>query len=230
MIAQALAPIDADLPSRKETLDVSKIFLTYLATFGDVVKTADVAECKIADVLYLAKVERWDTKLSECSIARAENPTKAKELTREVNRTGNYVQALRLRAIIDKTLQWIYENENNVGQFCQEVNKQGRTLFSTKPVLDLTKAAEAVHAMTYRALGDTVAKEDEGGTGPLADLRSLHLTVINHMQKTGQIPEEEIKRAEKASQSNAAVEEIGFLDVNSALENDDPGISPAATS
>lgn len=217
MIDHSLIPPDNDLPSRKETLDVSKIFLAYLATCGDVLQTATVAQCRVADVLYLAKAELWDAKLNESQIARGPTPEKAKERGREINRMANYIQSVRLRAIIDKTLQWIYENEENVTKFCQEVNKQGNKVYSTKPILDLVKAAESVHAMTYRSLGDTVAKE-EGSIGPLGNIKELHLHVIEAMKNSGQLPDEHLKQAEKVNQTDVAVKSVGYLDVNTALE------------
>lgn len=216
MIPQALAAIDQDLPSRKDQLDVSKIFLAYLATSGDAAEAAEIAQCKIADVLYLAKTELWDKKLSESQIARGPSPEKAKEKGREINRMANYIQAVRLRALVDNTLQWIFENEENTVKFCQEVNKQGKKVFSTKPVLDLAKAAESIQNMTYRALGDTIAKED-GGIGPLGNVRELHLTVIEAM-KNASDPEASLKQAEKVNQLDVATESIGYLDVDKALD------------
>jgi hypothetical protein len=216
MISQAMAPLDADLPARKESLDVSRIFLAYLATCGDVAQTADIAMCKIADVLFLARTEMWDQKLSESQLSRGPSPEKAKDRAREVNRMANYIQAIRLRALIDKSLQWIYENEENVHKFCSEVNKQGNRVFSTKPVLDLAKAAETVQGMTYRALGDVVA--DEAGPGSLGSIKELHLHVIDAMRNSEQA-EPELKLAEKALKTDTAKQTIGYLDVGSALDS-----------
>lgn len=217
MIPEARAPLDNDLPSRKEQLDVSKIFLAYIACFGDVVQTADVANCRIADVLYLSKSELWDKKLSESQTARGPTPEKAKERGREINRMANYIQAIRLRGLIDKTLQWVYENEENITKFASEINKQGNRVFSTKPILDLAKSAETVQLMTYRALGDQLPKEDSNPLLNFSNIKGLHLTVIEQMKDSGQIPEGALKQAEKANATDVT-ESIGYLDVNKALE------------
>lgn len=195
----------------KETLDVSKIFLAYLAAGGDAARTALIAQCKVDEVLFLAKTEFWDAKLEQQGVIRGQTAGEAKERTREINRAANYVQSLRLRALIDKTIQWIYENEENIAKFNQETNKQGKKVFSTKPLLDLTKAAEACQTMLYRALGDTVSKE-EGGSGGGANLRDLHKLVIDLQQNLPPgTPIDSIRLAEKVP-ADPAQSVVGYLD------------------
>jgi len=172
----------AELAHRKEELDVSKIFLAFLHTAGDVTKTAQVADVSIKDVLYLSRVECWAGKLAGAGRAAASSPEDGLKVSQELNRCANYVQAVRLRALIDQTIHWVYENEENLGQFLTEVNKQGKKLFSTKPLLDLTKAAETAHAITYRALGDTVAKASEDDPSVhIKSLQNLHLHIVKQM-------------------------------------------------
>lgn len=202
----------------KERLDVSKIFLAYLATCGDVVLAADIAECSISDVLYLAKSELWDIKLAESQRARGGTLDKAKEKGREINRMANYIQATRLRSLIDKTLHWIYENPENINKFCQETNKQGNKFFSTKPLLDLAKAAESVQSMTYRSLGDSMPK-GENAMGQLGSIRDLHLTVIEAMKQT--VPDEKGVSEILLHADRIAIPEptsVNYIDVAKALE------------
>lgn len=211
-----LPAVDKDLPSRKDRLDVSKIFLSYLACGGDIPKCADMADCTIGDVVYLARSEMWDKKLSESALVRGSGDG-AKDKAREMNRMACYVQAIRLRGLIDKTLQRIYEDPDFIEAYCSEKNKQGKSVFSTKPVLDLVKAAEGVHAMTYRALGDKIT-EAEGGVGATVSLRDLHLTLINANQNMP--PDELLKQAEKATPA-AEVKRTLEIDVEEAMKSDD---------
>jgi len=180
--------MSATLAGRKEELDVSKIFLSYLAACGDVVRCSQVAKCTIADVLFLERSECWAAKLSEVSIVPGQSKDDAAEATREINRAACHVQALRLKALIDQTLKWIYDEPGRVCQFAQEIDKKGNSHFSTKPVLELVKAAESAHAMLYRSLGDKPL-----GGQPLAGERSkvtdVHLSVVQLMQSIpGMLP------------------------------------------
>ena len=200
---------------RKEQLDVSKIFLAYLVACGDPVRTAQIAQCGTEDVLYLARTELWDAKLEQQSVLKGATPEEARQRTRELNRATCYVQALRLREIVDRTLAWCYEDEKNILNFCTERDKQGMPVFSTKPVLELVKAAEVCQSMLYRALGDTVVKTDVAASGnSLKDLHRLMVTMGDHL--TG--PDE--KKIQLASQVEIPIRKVEakFLDAESALE------------
>ncbi len=198
----------------KEELDVSKIFLAYLVACGDPVRTAQIAQCKVEEVFFLSKTELWDSKLQERGVIAGETGN-AQEQTKELNRAACYVQAIRLRALIDKTIHHLYENEDNIQIFCQERMKNGKQVFSTKPLLDLVKAGEACQQMLYRSLGDFVAKDAAGASGLGAGLKDLHRYVTEAMSHlpAGAIPD--MKTVEKLDPAAAAV---GYLDVDQALD------------
>jgi hypothetical protein len=214
---------DNQIVARKETLDVSRIFLTYAAYAGDVLETARAADCTIADVLFLAKVEDWDTKLSELKIPTngSDNKGNPQEELKKRNRMACYIQALRLRGLIDRTLKQIYENQENLEKFCIERDKRGEPFFSMRPLKDLMDSAERVHALMYRALGDVITKEEKDGEGKdqFPALKELHLTVIQQMNKMGaeELEEMKIKPAEKEAGTNAPEKATGYLDVRDAL-------------
>lgn len=189
------------IPTPKELLDVSKIFLAYLANHGDVLATAQTANVEIADVLYLAKVELWDLKMEKQGIPRGSVSKETKARALDLNRMANYIQALRLRGTVDKILQFIYEDPANIQRFCTEIDKRGIPIPTTKPVLDLVKAAEVCHALTYRALGDVVEKLEGGGDLDTRNIKALHLTMIQHFGDKGPV---DLKVAEPILQAASA--------------------------
>lgn len=205
---------DQSLATRKEELDVSRIFLSYLAAAGDVVEAAQIANCKLDDVLFLARSECWAAKLADAGVVRGKTKEDAQLRMREVNRVTAYIQGIRLRGLIDRTLQYVYEKEDNLMEFATERDKKGEAFFSTKPILDLTKAAVEVHAMIYRALGD-VQEKPVDGAGVLngSSIRNLHLTVVQAMNEAPGTPEAVLKKAEPA-ESKAVVKSVGYLDVS----------------
>lgn len=211
----------------KDQLDVSKIFLAYLSCGGDAVQTASVAEVELDDVLSLARSEMWDLKIQQRALSPAKNKDDAASRAREINRMACYVQALRIRGLIDETIHHLYDNGTAaLESFCTEERRDGTSFFTTKPLLDLTKAAEAAHAMLYRALGDVVAKDDGASTG-LKNLTALHMTVVGHMQNAGaeglRAAEPALKAAEKTFNLDAPRSVIGYLD-------DEPTTTPAQKS
>jgi hypothetical protein len=211
------------LASRKEALDVSKIFLSFLACGGDAVATCQLAECELDDVLWLSKVELWDRKLQTYGVVPGETDEQSLERTRRRNRMSLYIQAQRLRGIVDQTLHQIYENTDNLMAYSQERDKKGKPFFSTKPVRELVDAAEKIHGMLYRSLGDVVDRDDKKGPRALDSVRELHLTVIQQLQSAGgSVPEADLKRAEDVAGTAAPREAIGYLDVESALSDHSP--------
>lgn len=208
----------SDVP-RKEELDVSKIFLAYLVAAGDAVRASQIAQCRPEDVLYLARVELWDSKLAEQAVVKGSSPAESRERTRELNRATNYVQALRLREMVDRTIKWCYEDEKNILNFAIEIDKQGKKIFSTKPILELTKAAEVAQTLLYRALGDVIPKD--GGTvgsgNSLKDLHRLMTTMQDHLTGGNGV---EIKPAEQRLVETVVTEQKPqFLDADAALED-----------
>lgn len=206
--------------SRKEQLDVSKIFLAYLVSHGDPIRTSQIAQCDPKDVLYLATSELWDSKLAEKGVLRGASPEEARALTRELNRATNYVQALRMRELVDRTIKWCYDDEKNILNFCIEVDKQGKKIFSTKPVLELVKAAEVAQTLLYRALGDVIPRDGTsgGGAGSGNSLKDLH-KLITAMGDHLTAPKQAEVRVDEVGVAPAVEVEPQkqFLDADSAL-------------
>ena len=148
-----LKPMDAP---NKNLLDVSQIFQTYLTFGGDVERTALAVGMQPVEVRTLAQSERWADKLSLWNEFQAGDK---KELQIQINRAVNYVQAHRLRTIIDKVVTELSAKDGKgLIDLLTEVHsgeKSSSEKFSARALTDLVKGAETCQLMTQRALGDT---------------------------------------------------------------------------
>lgn len=148
----------------KDGLNVAQIFQTYLTFGGDVDRTAAATGVSRADVRALAIDEKWADRVAELNELRDGDP---RDVQIQINRAVNYVQAHRLRSIVDTMIAHIskLQPEELAGLFTK-TTKDGAE-FTARPLTDLVKAAEACQQMSARALGDTVAErpEDPGRAG-----------------------------------------------------------------
>jgi hypothetical protein len=162
----------------KNALDVSQIFQTYMAFGGDVDKTAVACNEDPETIAALANSENWKAKIAQLSKLTDGN---SNELQVQINRAVNYVQAHRIRSIIDKVIGQLTEKDGKeLIDLCTKVGKNGEAEFSARPLADLVKAAEACQAMTQRALGDTAAERPEEN-GKSAKGSSISLQVMAAM-------------------------------------------------
>jgi hypothetical protein len=150
----------------KNTLDVSQIFLTYLTFGGDVDRTSIAVNLDREIVMNLAKAENWPAKLDQ--LTKLNDGADSKVLQVQINRAINYVQAHRLRAIVDKVISHLStKRAEDIVDLFTRVGKNGEPEFSARPLTDLVKAAESCQVMTQRALGDTASERPEDvGEGP----------------------------------------------------------------
>jgi hypothetical protein len=145
----------------KNLLDVSQIFQTFLAFSGDVGKTSVALNIDVDTIQNLAASENWAAKISEWTKLREGDP---RDVQVQVNRAVNYVQAHRMRSVIDKIISHL--SGKSAEEVIDMLTTQGKhgSSFSSRPLTDLVKAAEACQLMTQRALGDTVAERPETPT------------------------------------------------------------------
>lgn len=144
-------------PTSSETIDRSAMFLTYLAFMGDIHRTAAALMVEPAKVKAAAEFEQWDKKVAHLkSVKSGMGPD---EFLRELNRVVNFVQALRLRSVMDKLILKVSGDEATFDDF---VTKQTKDCTNRDPaaLLGVIRCVEAVHRMTYAALGDIPGKTD----------------------------------------------------------------------
>lgn len=160
----------------KGHIDNTALFLTYISFLGDTEKTA--AACNISPLYVdeIARSERWGAKVAALTTLRREKGADA--LAKEINRTNCFVQAIRLRNLIDRVLTDIF---NDKVKYEDLVTIRGKNAdnFSAKGLVELCKAAETAHRMAYNALGDSLveraSKDDdsEANQVSLSVLRAL---------------------------------------------------------
>lgn len=170
------------LAVNKNKLDVAQIYQTYLAFQGDENRTAFACNVEASAVHELALAENWPAKLEQCGTL-AQGDSRSLQVT--INRAINFVQATRLRSLLDKVIQHL--SEGDAKDLIDRLTVEGKNgpEFKTRALADLVKAAETAQLMTQRALGDTA---DERPTGD--DSRKGHsiaLTVIDALNAANDV-------------------------------------------
>ena len=169
----------------KNLLDVSQVFQTFITFGGDVERTALAVGMQPVDVRNLAAQERWADKLSLWNEFQTGDK---KDLQIQINRAVNYVQAHRMRSIIDKIITELSAKDGKgLIELLTEVHngeKSSSEKFSARAITDLVKGAEACQLMTQRALGDSnAAGSGENST----DGSSIAISVMRAMAAADQL-------------------------------------------
>jgi hypothetical protein len=138
-------------------LDREQAFLIYATFTGDLERTAAALNVRPMDVLRVADEENWNEKLKP--ILELSKSAKPGDVEKAINRALNFVQAHRLRMIIERIIKRLTgmsadELEEYVFAARDEDGKRFSKL-STRAVADLSSALEKCHAMSYLALGDS---------------------------------------------------------------------------
>src|SRR5262245_50873198 len=90
----------------KEKSDIVQIFLIFMATIGDVDKTALALELDPEFVKWLAEQEGWSEKVRRLTImSKSEKPG---DWERAQNRALNYVQVHRIRMLLDRVIVQLF--------------------------------------------------------------------------------------------------------------------------
>jgi len=173
----------AGLQVNKNELDVSQIWQTYVAFNGDADKTACALDIPVNDIRDLASAENWAAKIADWNRLREGDP---RESQIQINRAINYVQAHRMRSILDKVVTYLSEADGEKLVQRLTVNTKNGPELKTRALTDLVKAAEACQLMTSRALGDTVGERPppENGTAG-SNIALLVMNAMNSVQETG---------------------------------------------
>lgn len=173
----------------KSKLDVSAIFLGYMALVGDVEKTALAFDMLPADVAELAEAEGWANKIRRVSVmSKSEKPG---DWERAQNRALCFVQAYQIRQLINRWTQHLLKMD--VEEMLTEtatLDKVGGRHISARIISDLVTAAEACHRMSYNALGDTVTERiaQKGPDGAPGKLQDTHAAIISALNGAAQLP------------------------------------------
>lgn len=169
--------------------DQARVWMCYAGFGGDLEKTAMAAQVPLAVVRALEHDFNWIVKLKKLKTGAG-----APEAEKLANRAVSYIQARRLREIVERAINLVEDEEALLRAMLKfHLTKEGdvdRVEVNSKALLDLAKAMESAHSACYRALGDKVpAQADpvesrEKGGNSLTTVRDV-LNVLEDMrQKT----------------------------------------------
>ena len=172
-----------DFLALKAKTDIAQVFLVFMATVGDTEKTALALDIDPAFVAWLAEQEGWQEKVRRVSVmAKGGKPG---DWERAQNRCLNFIQAHRVRRLIDRLLlSFIKMDEATFLKNFQMAADKGRVGVSGRFFADITSALEKVHSLSYYALGDSVGErmqrsEQEGGDRSAADIHAALISALN---------------------------------------------------
>ncbi len=191
-----------DFLALKAKTDIAQVFLVFMATVGDVDKTALALDIDPVFVAWLAEQEGWKEKVRRISIMSKGG--KPGDWERAQNRALNFVQAHRVRMLIDRLLlSLIKMDEASFLKNFQTVVEKNRNSTSARFFADVMSALEKVHTLSYYALGDSVGErmqrsEQEGGDRSAADIHAALIAALNNPMVSHSSTEVLVEEAAKA--------------------------------
>lgn len=154
----------------------SRGFLAYLTHLGDAEKAATTAKMSVESIRKQARDNDWDAKLQTLLEVREKQGQHA--FAKQLNRLLNLTQAVKMRTIVDLVMKHICEDETAFRDFLTVPTKAGRA-FSARALLELTKAMQVAHQMTYSALADQQQERIfDKKTAPQEDEEAPQLSVF----------------------------------------------------
>lgn len=151
LVAQSDSPL-----ARVNQVDQVKAFMLFAYFGGDAVKTACACSVDVSLIESLAHDFRW---LDRIKGQNRLDTDEGRKLEQDANRARNYVLAQRLGLLLEHIVLKASENPETWAEMnCVEVDSETNTkTFTSKPLVEIAKAAEIIQNMTYRATGDKLA-------------------------------------------------------------------------
>lgn len=157
----------------KSRLDVSAIFLTFMATVGCVERTALAMDVDPAIVQALAEQEGWIEKLRRVSLlSKSDKPG---DHERAVNRALNFCAGHLLRGLIQKVLDALAKQDGAGLLATLASSKAGQVTYSAKLFSDLSSALEKATHITYVAMSDSIPERE----GPDAEVENMSMSMVH---------------------------------------------------
>lgn len=146
-----------DSPS--QTL-LTRCYLTFIILGGDVEKTAIACDVSPEFIQQYASSEDWRARLDHCNSLCSPSSRGPAEIERLINRAALYVQAQRIRRIIDTIISEIedrLDSPNSRGSMLElfKVQTESGSRLDLKPLMDLTQSALKLSQMAMTAMCDT---------------------------------------------------------------------------
>lgn len=169
--------------------DPVEIYSVYLQMGASAERTALTLRVPLAQVEALVKEHRWDLKARELAPEAGENPTQLdfQRGQRALNRSVNFVQAHRIRELVDRLLVKLLSNQDTLEEYTTVRTKDGFRR-DIKPIRDLAEAAKAAQELTYRSLGDSMDVSVGDDRQAAQSGKDLQLTIMAAMDAADRNP------------------------------------------
>jgi hypothetical protein len=170
----------------KRRLDVVSIFLHYVASVGDVERTALACDLDPSIVRKLAVSEGWEDKIRRLTMVSKSSGMQAGEYERMQNRALAWVGGHRLRQVLDKVICNLHSrSEDELLEEVTSVDRDGHRRMSARVFTDLAKALETVNGLCFAALGDTIPERKAASPDAAASTAALHSALIAALNGPG---------------------------------------------
>jgi hypothetical protein len=197
-----MTPDHAAFAEQKKRTDCAQIFLMFMATVGDVERVALALEIDPAFVGWLAEQEGWADKIRRVSVMSKGG--KPGDWERAQNRCLNFVQAHRVRMLIDRLILHLFKmTPEELATKMSSMQKNGSLNLSGRFFADIMSALDKVHVLSYYALGDSVGERlertrEEGQDRSVADIHAALIAALNNTEMVSQSSTELLVDAAKA--------------------------------
>ncbi len=139
-----------------DKVDQVKAFSLFAYFGGDCTKTAQACAVDVRLIESLAHDFNWLGQIKGQNRLDTDEGRKAEQ---EANRARNYVMAIRLGKLLENiVLGAAKDPEKWAEMHCTDIDAEtGEKTFTSKPLVEIAKAAQIIQDMTYRATGDKLA-------------------------------------------------------------------------
>jgi len=209
-------------------IDRENAFMLYAAFTGDLERTAHAIGVRSMDVLRMADEDRWNDKLK--GILELTKSSKPGDVERGINRAINFVEAHRLRLVIERAIarltgMSVEEFEEYLFTSATDKNGNNHKKLTTRALADLASALEKAHSLSYMALSDTAqdrAKRNEAESGGGIPAGEMHVKIAEAMRKAGasNTPRAQLFDAQLQIGQSMAVEMKKPEPIEDAYDND----------
>lgn len=167
-------------------VDQVKAFMLYAYFGGDTTKTAQACAVDVRVIDSLAHDFHWMAQIKGQNRLDTDEGRKAEQ---EANRARNYVLAQRLGTLLEHiVLKASNDPEKWAEMNCVEVNPEtNEKTFTSKPLVEIAKAAQIIQDMTYRATGDKLAAQastTEASDGKVTNLMTNVYLNLGKLEET----------------------------------------------
>lgn len=164
------------------------IFRLYAMFVGDIERTAIACNKPVDEIADMAQAGAWQKRIAV--LIKLQKSGIPGDTERGVNRAINFIQADRLRELIERIVRILTnmsEDDMLDNLLSVTVDKGGNATSKilTRPFADLATALEKCHAMTYQALSDTATdRKDRRETEDTnASAGEMHMALVDAFAK-----------------------------------------------